>query len=85
MINAKEIGRAIWEIPKGYKSCMRVPLRVYATNEIINKIEKGAFTQGANVACLPGIQKYSIMLPDAHFGYGFPIGGVAAFSLEDGV
>lgn len=85
MIDAKEIGRAIWEIPKGYKNCMRVPLRVYATNEIINKIEKGAFTQGANVACLPGIQKYSIMLPDAHFGYGFPIGGVAAFSLEDGV
>ena len=64
---------------------MRVPARVYATEKILDAMEEGAVNQGKNIATLPGIQKYSIMLPDVHFGYGFPIGGVAAFDLEDGI
>lgn len=51
----------------------------------LDKLEKGAVDQVANVACLPGIQKFSIALPDIHFGYGFPIGGVGAFSANTGV
>ncbi len=64
---------------------MRVPLRVYGTEEVVRSIEETAIQQGKNVATLPGIMKYSIMLPDAHQGYGFPIGGVAAFDTEEGV
>jgi len=51
----------------------------------IKELEKGAVDQVANVACLPGIQKFSIGLPDIHFGYGFSIGGVGAFSARTGV
>ena len=50
--------------------------------KLIEGVEKGALDQVANVACLPGIQKFSIGLPDIHFGYGFSIGGVGALVLE---
>jgi len=78
-----KIADSVYEFPK--KGEMNVPLRVYATQKILDEIEPDAFKQGMNVASLPGIVKASIMLPDAHFGYGFPIGGVAAFDLEKGV
>lgn len=81
----KKISEYLWEIPKGYKECMRVAGRVYGSEKIISEVEKGALEQCANVACLPGIVKYSIAMPDIHFGYGFPIGGVAAFDAEEGV
>ena len=73
----------MWEYPP--EPPMRVPLRVYATKTILDQLEEGALRQGRNVASLPGIVKYSVMLPDAHQGYGFPIGGVAAFDVEEGV
>ncbi|HII70873.1 intein-containing RctB family protein [Methanopyrus kandleri] len=75
----------VWELPEDYKGCMKVPGRIYATEKLIDGMEKGVFDQVANVACLPGIYGYSIALPDAHYGYGFPIGGVAAFDVEEGV
>ncbi len=80
-----KIRECVWEIPTDYKKGMRVPGRVYLDDESIKTVEKGALDQVANVAFLPGIQKFSIGLPDIHFGYGFSIGGVAAFSTRTGV
>jgi len=81
----KKVRDCVWEIPTQYKKGMRVPGRVYLDDESIKTVEKGALDQVSNVACLPGIQKFSIGLPDIHFGYGFSIGGVAAFSSHNGV
>ncbi len=81
----KKISNYIWELPTNYKQCMRVPGRIYINRKLLQDVEKGALDQCANVACLPGILKYSIAMPDIHFGYGFPIGGVAAFDAEKGV
>lgn len=83
--NLKKIRDCVWEIPSSYKKEMRVPGRIYLSDEAIKEVESGAVDQVSNVACLPGIQKFSIGLPDIHFGYGFPIGGVAAFSARNGV
>ncbi len=82
----KEIERYVWEIPKSYRRGMRVPARIFADEVLLEKM-KGDLTleQAANVAHLPGIYKYAIVLPDGHQGYGFPIGGVAAFDAENGV
>ena len=75
-----------WKISQDYKRCMRVPGIIYASEKLLDSIKKdNAPEQVANVACLPGIQKYSIAMPDIHWGYGFPIGGVAAFDVENGV
>lgn len=81
----KKVRDCVWEISTSYKRGMRVPGRVYLDDESIKTVEKGALDQVSNVACLPGIQKFSIGLPDIHFGYGFSIGGVAAFSSRTGV
>ena len=86
-IRLQKIGEYEWMIPKGAKGCMRVPAIIFADELLLEKM-KGDLTlvQAANVACLPGIQKYSIVMPDGHQGYGFPIGGVAAMDPdEDGV
>ncbi|MDA4128039.1 MAG: RtcB family protein [Thaumarchaeota archaeon] len=64
---------------------MRVPARIYATKELLAGMDNGVFEQVTNVASLPGIMRYSYAMADAHWGYGFPIGGVAAFDLETGV
>jgi len=74
----------LWEIPK--TGSMLVPGRVYASAKMIEEMrEDPALTQVANVACLPGIVGYSLAMPDIHWGYGFPIGGVAALDAHDGV
>ncbi len=75
----------VWEVPSDYKKGMRVPGRIFLDDSSIKDLEKGAVDQVANVASLPGIQKFSIGLPDIHFGYGFSIGGVGAFSARTGV
>lgn len=81
-----KINDYIWEIPKSYRSDMRVPGRIFISEEMIDKLlEEEALEQVVNVATLPGIQKYSIAMPDIHWGYGAPIGGVAAVDLEDGI
>ncbi len=81
----RKISDYVWELPRDYREGMNVPGRIYCNEKILSDIEEGAFKQCANVACLPGIIKYSIAMPDIHFGYGFPIGGVAAFDEETGV
>jgi tRNA-splicing ligase RtcB len=79
------IGLHEWEIPVGYVAGMRVPGRIFLSESLGKILEAGAVQQLANVATLPGILKHSLAMPDIHWGYGFPIGGVAAFSVEDGV
>ncbi|MHC4537784.1 MAG: RtcB family protein, partial [Planctomycetota bacterium] len=69
----------LWEIPQDYKKGMRVPGLIYADEGMLSTIKQDqAPEQVANVAFLPGIVKYSLAMPDIHWGYGFPIGGVAA-------
>src|SRR3972149_10316703 len=75
-----------WRIPKGYKAGMRVPGLIYASRDMLeNILQEQAPEQVANVAFLPGIVGNSLAMPDIHWGYGFPIGGVAAMRLTDGV
>jgi len=75
-----------WEIPVEYKPGMRVPGLIYADEALLPQIkEDQAIEQVANAATLPGIVRWAIAMPDIHWGYGFPIGGVAAMRLEDGV
>ena len=75
-----------WEIPQDYKSGMRVAGLVYADSAMMNMItEEQSLEQVANVAFLPGIVGRSLAMPDIHWGYGFPIGGVAATRVSDGV
>ena len=85
-MEVKKIAENMYEIAKGTKACMSVPVRVYASASLVKKMQQDAtFEQGVNVACLPGIYTHSIVLPDGHQGYGFPIGGVAATDYEQGV
>ncbi|MBI4344438.1 MAG: RtcB family protein [Euryarchaeota archaeon] len=81
----KRIAECIWEIPPTEKEGMLVPARIYATEKLLREMDQGVFEQVTNVACLPGIQRFSYCMPDGHWGYGFPIGGVAAFDPETGV
>ena len=71
--------------PVGYVPGMRVPGRFFLSESLGRTLEPGAVQQLANVATMPGIIKNSLAMPDIHWGYGFPIGGVAAFSLDEGV
>ena len=82
----KQLDHVRWLLDKDFKAEMRVTGLIYGDSYIIQKLEKeGALEQIANVACLPGILKHSYAMPDVHWGYGFPIGGVAAFSMDDGI
>ncbi len=75
-----------WEIPKDHKKGMKVPTRIYANSTLLNELKQDkTLNQGSNVATLGGIYKYSVVLPDGHQGYGFPIGGVAATDADEGV
>ena len=75
-----------YKIPKSYKSGMRTDGIIYASEQMIDKIKDDqAPEQVANVATLPGIVGFSLAMPDIHWGYGFPIGGVAAFDIKEGV
>jgi tRNA-splicing ligase RtcB len=80
----KKIGPCLWELPKVAKSGMKVPSWLFLSDKLLKDLEEGAVEQIANVAFLPGIHKHSIALPDMHYGYGFPIGGVAALDYEKG-
>ncbi|MGH2506793.1 MAG: RtcB family protein [Ktedonobacteraceae bacterium] len=75
-----------WSIPISYNAEMRVPGMVYADDELLQHIlDDNALHQVANVATLPGIVGHSLAMPDIHWGYGFPVGGVAATDAESGV
>ena len=64
---------------------MLVPARIYASETLLGQMDAGVFEQVTNVACLPGIVRAALCMPDGHWGYGFPIGGVAAFRADTGV
>ncbi|MBP1733521.1 MAG: hypothetical protein H6Q55_3950 [Deltaproteobacteria bacterium] len=81
----KKVSDTVWEIPISYKEGMRVPGRIYATEKLVKEMDAGVFEQLSNVACLPGIINYAYCMPDGHWGYGFPIGGMAAMDPEKGV
>ena len=75
-------GEYKWIIPK--TGGMIVPGLIFASQELIEEMDHMVYEQVSNVACLPGIQRFSMAMPDAHWGYGFPIGGVAAFDPQVG-
>ena len=82
----KKIDNYRWEIPQSYKAGMSVPGLIFASESMLGHIwEEQVFQQVANVAFLPGIVGHSLAMPDIHWGYGFPIGGVAATRVKDGV
>ncbi|MBS3149211.1 RtcB family protein [Candidatus Woesearchaeota archaeon] len=80
----KKIEKNVYQIDK--EGPMKVPLRIFASEKLLKKIEEDdCIQQGINAATMPGIQKYSIMMPDAHLGYGVSVGAVIAFDSETGV
>ncbi|MBE6505353.1 MAG: RtcB family protein [Methanobrevibacter millerae] len=81
----KKIRDNVYEVPGSYNKKMRASGRLYIDDESFEALEEGAVQQIVNVACLPGVFRYSIAMPDIHFGYGFPIGGVGAFNMRNGV
>ncbi len=81
----KQLSDVCWEVPTSFKPGMNVPARIYASKALLDGMDGGVFEQVTNVACLPGIVRCSYAMADAHWGYGFPIGGVAAFDPEDGI
>ena len=78
----REAGENVWELPR--TGAMRVPGRLYASRALVEGLDAKVAEQLSNVACLPGIVGAAYAMPDAHWGYGFPIGGVAAFDPDEG-
>ena len=75
-----------WEIPQSYRADMRVPVRIFATRQLLDEIKGDkSLDQAVNAATLPGLVSPVVVMPDVHQGYGFPIGGVAATRLPDGI
>ena len=89
MINLTDLTRINdyeWEIPQTFRSDMRVPVRIIATRQLLDKVmSDNSLEQAVNAATLPGLVGRVLVMPDMHQGYGFPIGGVAATRLPDGV
>jgi len=89
MISKKDLQKIteyLWEIPKNFRQDMRVPAHIYTTEKMLEEsLKDNSLDQLANVATLPGIIKHSLAMPDMHEGYGFPIGGVAAMDIKEGV
>lgn len=83
MFELKQVGPGQYLLPK--QGGMRVPGLIIANEKLLTEQENKALEQVVNVAYLPGILGYSIAMPDIHWGYGFPIGGVAAMDAEEGV
>jgi tRNA-splicing ligase RtcB len=75
-----------WEIPVSHRRDMRVPVRIFATKQLLDEIKGDkSLEQAVNAATLPGLVSPVVVMPDVHQGYGFPIGGVAATRLPDGI
>ncbi len=82
----QRLGPYLFEVPQSYRDDMRVPARFYADAELLEAIQEDkSLSQLVNTSTLPGIVKYALAMPDIHQGYGFPIGGVIATELPDGV
>ena len=85
-LTPKKIGDMTYQIDVDSSKGMRVPVTIYADQGLVEKMVAGRTIQQAiNVSTIPGIQKHSIVLPDGHEGYGFPVGGVAAMDAEEGM
>ncbi len=81
-----QIAPYLYEIPKSYRADMRVPARFYADWALLDKaLEDRSLEQLVNTATLPGVVKWALAMPDIHQGYGFPIGGVVATKLPNGI
>jgi len=84
MVEPRQINEFTWMIDKHGQ--MNVPAVIYSSEKLMEKVRSDkTFQQVMNVACLKGIVKHSIAMPDCHEGYGFPIGGVAAFDMDEGI
>lgn len=82
----RKINEYEWEIPRSFREDMRVPVRIFATRQLLEDIQDDkSLEQAANAATLPGLVGQVVVMPDVHQGYGFPIGGVAATRLPDGI
>jgi tRNA-splicing ligase RtcB len=81
----RRVAPGTWELGTDFRPGMRVPVRVFASEKLLAEMDDKVFEQSANVATLPGIVDASLCMPDAHWGYGFPIGGVAAMDVRSGV
>ena len=82
----KKINEFEWEIPKDYRTDMRVPVRIFSTRRMLDDImDDKSLEQAVNTATLPGLVGHVMVMPDMHQGYGFPIGGVAATRYPEGV
>jgi tRNA-splicing ligase RtcB len=82
----KKIGNMIYKIEKDESKGMRVPVVIYADDQLLEKMMSDrTIDQAINVSTLPGIQQNAVVLPDGHEGYGFPVGGVAAMDAEEGM
>lgn len=89
MVNLQDLVRISqfeWEIPRSYRPDMRGPVRIFATLQLLDEIKDDkSLEQAVNAATLPGLVPPVVVMPDVHQGYGFPIGGVAATRLPDGI
>lgn len=82
----RRISEYEWEIPMSYRQDMRVPVRLFATRQLLEAVmDDKSLEQAVNSATLPGLVGHVVVMPDMHQGYGFPIGGVAATQYPDGV
>ncbi len=85
-INPKKVGKWEYIIEKDEKIGMKVPIRIFADEQLISKmLTDRTLWQATNVASMPGIVSHGVVLPDGHEGYGFPVGGVAAMDAEEGM
>ncbi|HPR47444.1 MAG TPA: RtcB family protein, partial [Spirochaetota bacterium] len=85
MKDLNKIHDCLYEMPRTFRPDMKVPGRIYASEELLSSMDSAVFSQLANVCTLPGIVKYALCMPDGHSGYGFPIGGAAAMDPDRGV
>ncbi len=82
----KQVAQCEWEIPASYRSDMLVPVRLFASEELLQEVTRDkSLEQAVNATTLPGLMSPVLVMPDMHQGYGFPIGGVAATRYPDGV
>jgi tRNA-splicing ligase RtcB (3'-phosphate/5'-hydroxy nucleic acid ligase) len=86
LTHIRKISDVEWEIPSSFRADMRVPVRIFATRQMLEDVSGDkSLDQAVNAATLPGLVGHVVIMPDVHQGYGFPIGGVAATSYPKGV
>src|ERR671923_2119431 len=80
------VAENVWEVPRTFRDDMRVPARLYASQDLLEAaLTDNSVVQLVNTSTLPGVVQHAIAMPDIHQGYGFPIGGVVATRLPEGV